>query len=129
MCLHISVFCVQHVMCLSLHPTATHRDAAESQPLSPSMLCYRQAAIYNNQLISQRVVPDSQQLLHWQTQILPSHSHTQTHTHTYTLIHLSRWRHGGGGEAEKEYISLCSSPRHVLQWQWITQCDWEMGGR
>lgn len=78
-CLHVSVFCVHHVMCVYL--STPHGDTAESQPRSPSMLCYRQAAIYNNQLISQWVVPDSQPLLHFQTQTLPSHSHTLTQTH------------------------------------------------
>lgn len=92
-CLHIWVYCVHHVMCLSLHPSASHRDTAESQPLSPSMLCYRRAAIYNNQLISQRVAPDSQQLLHWRTQILPSYSHTQTHWYI--------WADGGTVEEER----------------------------
>ena len=110
---HISVVCAPCDVCLSLHPSAPHRDTAESQPLSPSMLCYRQAAIYNNQLISQRVVPASQQLLHWQTQILPSQSHTQMHG----------WRRRGG---ERVFSSLFLSLRHVLLWQWITRCDWEM---
>lgn len=70
MCLHTSVFVstMQRVS-ISQLPTGT----LQSQPHSPSMLCYRQEAIYNNQLISQQVVPDSQQLLHWQTQILPPH--------------------------------------------------------
>lgn len=104
---HISVLCAPRDVCLSLHPSVPHRDTAESQPLSPSMLCYRQAAIYNNQLISQRVVPDSQQLLNWQTQILPPHSHTQTRTHTDTSEQMeARWRRRGG---ERIYSSLFPS--------------------
>lgn len=48
------------------------------QPLSPSILCYSQAAIYNIQMISQRVEPNSQRLLNCQTRILPPLSPTQT---------------------------------------------------
>ena len=118
---HISVLCAPRDVCLSLHPSVPHRDTAESQPLSPSMLCYRQAAIYNNQLISQRVVPDSQQLLHWQTQTLPPHSHTQTRTHTDTSEQMeARWRRRGG---ERMYPSLFPSSTCVARWQWITQRD------
>lgn len=84
MCLHISALGARHVMSFYLSfrllPTET------LQPLSPSILCYSQAAIYNIQMISQRVEPDSQRLLNCRTQILPSLSPTQTHAH------LTRWR-------------------------------------
>lgn len=110
---HISVLCAPCDVCLSLCSLQGH--CRESTPL-PSMPCYREAAIYNNQLISQRVVPDSQQLLHLQTQILPSRSHTCTQD-----IEHERWR-------KNIYMFLFLSLTCV-QWQWITHCDWEMGRR
>lgn len=69
-------------VCVSipLLPTGT----LQSQPLFPSMLCYRQAAIYNNQPISQQVLPDSQQLLQYQTQIPASLCNRHLHICRYS---------------------------------------------
>lgn len=104
---HISVLRSSCDAWLSLHPFSRHRDTAESQPLFPGMLCFRQAAIYNNQLITQRALPDSQQPLHYYNQMLPPRSYIQAHTHACMRTRQCRRRRGRGGI----YLSLfpCSS--------------------
>lgn len=76
---HIGVLCAPCDAYLSPPSlSAPQGHCRESTPLSQHALLQPGTAIYNIQLISQRVVPDSQQLLHWQTQTLPPHSHTHT---------------------------------------------------
>ena len=113
MCLHISVFCVPHVMCvyLSIPPFPT----GTLQRVNPSLpACFatdRQLFITTSWLASE-LCPTVSNCYTGK----PKHSPlTPTRRHVHTLIHPSRWRHGGGGEAERECIPLCSPPRHVLR--------------
>lgn len=89
--------------CVSMSPSRYSPQGHCSQSFFPSMLCYRQAAIYNNQPINQQVLPGSQQLLQYQTQIPASLCNRHLHICRYS------WADGGTeGELEKEYSSLCS---------------------
>lgn len=106
-------FFVRRAMCISC-PSSLSRSPAgtlrrESQPLSPSMLCYSQARLFiTSSWLAVEFVPDSQWLLYWQTQTLPHHSHTHTQAHTHTYKHTGtaeadgdtepEWEGGGGAD-------------------------------
>lgn len=111
MCLHISALGARHVM--SFHLSILRLPTETLQPLSPSILCYSQAAIYNIQMISQRVEPNSQRLLHCRTQILPLLSPTQTHSH------LTRWRC-----AEKKEVRMTENAFLVFFVLHPNMCGW-----
>lgn len=66
-----------------------------SPPLFPRVLCCRLAAIYNNRLISQRELPNSQQLLLYQSSSI-------VHAGTSTTMPA----HMKGGELHKEQMCL-----------------------
>lgn len=84
---YIRLCLVFTVLCVSMLPSlCTPTGTLQSQPLLPIMLCTRQAAIYNNQLTSQRELPDSQQLLLNQSLL----NLTQRWRHTYIKADGSR---------------------------------------